>query len=524
MNNIKKLEIWGLKKFQHITMDFNKFINILVGENECGKSTILEAINIAINQQYRNMDKCIIKDLLNIDNISTFKKNPKIDTLPCIKIEIEFNFNVDDKNSYMFFGMNNTEAKEKFGICFKCELDKTFEAELLPEILKGEIPYEYYKMSWITFQGSSYNILRKPINSIFIDTSTSDTNRSFNYFNKALFNSKYSDVEKLKARNRFRNSVDDTLAQLELEELDENKRFGINSRKIILDNIISIFDNSIPLENKGKGMENIIKTKIAMNKVKTKLDVVLLEEPENHLSNSNLLNMLNEIESKLHECQIIVTTHNNMIASRLNLNNVLWVNDNHIMSLKDVDKNIADFFIKADDNNFLQLLLAERVFLVEGATEYLLLPQFYKKATGENMKIKKVTIISCNGISYKNYLEIAQKTNKKVAVITDNDKKLKNIEDMKKFNEINTDQHIFMSQNINDWTWEASLYNSNSDKLNEFIKVQDGAEYKFHGENYGLKLGKMLNNKVQIAYELLNSNVDLEAPDYITEAIKWIRE
>ncbi|EAF0795408.1 DUF2813 domain-containing protein, partial [Listeria monocytogenes] len=72
MNHIKRMHIKGLKKFKDIDIEFNEKINILVGENESGKSTILEAINIVLNQQYRSIDKYILKDLMNINSMKDF--------------------------------------------------------------------------------------------------------------------------------------------------------------------------------------------------------------------------------------------------------------------------------------------------------------------------------------------------------------------------------------------------------------------------------------------------------------------
>ena len=57
MNYIKSLHIEGFKKFAVLDINFNEHMNILVGENEAGKSTILEAIKIVLNQQYRFTDK-----------------------------------------------------------------------------------------------------------------------------------------------------------------------------------------------------------------------------------------------------------------------------------------------------------------------------------------------------------------------------------------------------------------------------------------------------------------------------------
>lgn len=52
MNYIKSLHIEGFKKFTSLDVEFNEHMNILVGENEAGKSTILDAIKTVLNQQY----------------------------------------------------------------------------------------------------------------------------------------------------------------------------------------------------------------------------------------------------------------------------------------------------------------------------------------------------------------------------------------------------------------------------------------------------------------------------------------
>lgn len=51
------------------------------------------------------------------------------------------------------------------------------------------------------------------------------------------------------------------------------------------------------------------------------------------------------------------------------------------------------------------------------------------------------------------------------------------------------------------------------------IQVQDGAEYLFHRTNYGQVLGKMLNNKVDTAYQMLISEEDFVIPGYVEEVL-----
>ena len=90
MGYIQQLTILGLRKFKEIEIEFNKDMNIVVGENEAGKSTILEAISIVLNQQYKNVDKSIVKELLNKDNVEKFIREKRVSALPKIQIEIKF--------------------------------------------------------------------------------------------------------------------------------------------------------------------------------------------------------------------------------------------------------------------------------------------------------------------------------------------------------------------------------------------------------------------------------------------------
>ena len=84
MNYIKAMHIEGFKKFYEIDVQFNEHMNILVGESEAGKSTILDAIKTVLNQQYRNADKAILKDLFNAQMIKEFEAAPSVMTLPWI--------------------------------------------------------------------------------------------------------------------------------------------------------------------------------------------------------------------------------------------------------------------------------------------------------------------------------------------------------------------------------------------------------------------------------------------------------
>lgn len=182
MGYIQQLTILGLRKFKEIEIEFNKDMNIVVGENEAGKSTILEAISIVLNQQYKNVDKSIVKELLNKDNVEKFIREKRVSALPKIQIEIKFQMTGKERDAHDFFGEESLCKKEpEYGILFECKFDEECADRLAKEIGEGKIPYEYYAMSWMTFRGVPYKSIKKPFNSIFIDTSAKDSNNSFNY-------------------------------------------------------------------------------------------------------------------------------------------------------------------------------------------------------------------------------------------------------------------------------------------------------------------------------------------------------
>ena len=122
MSYIKSLHIKGFKKFFSLDVQFNEHMNILVGENEAGKSTILDALKIVMNQQYRNADKSVLRDLFNTQMIAAFQAEPSAKTLPYIYIEVELALDPQQKNASYFYGEVYGQKKqqvEKFGIRFE---------------------------------------------------------------------------------------------------------------------------------------------------------------------------------------------------------------------------------------------------------------------------------------------------------------------------------------------------------------------------------------------------------------------
>lgn len=96
---------------------------------------------------------------------------------------------------------------------------------------------------------------------------------------------------------------------------------------------------------------------------------------------------------------------------------------------------------------------------------------------------------------------------------------------MKTYNAENEQSHVFMSSDVgaDGWTWETNIYSLNRALIEGIITLHEGAQYLFHERDYGLFIGKMLNSKVETAYQLLPKAGELQCPQYVKDAFEWIR-
>ena len=157
--HIIKMKIVNFKKFgdgENI-FEFNDDINILVGDNEVGKSTILEAIELGCNCSYRG--KSLISelstDLFNVLAVKQYlESDKKSEYLPEILIELF----LDDLPEYR--GENNTLGEDGDGISLKIKFDNELlqtydEFAKNPDGIKT-IPTEFYKIEWFDFGWNGY--------------------------------------------------------------------------------------------------------------------------------------------------------------------------------------------------------------------------------------------------------------------------------------------------------------------------------------------------------------------------------
>ena len=127
---ISKIKIQNFKSYKGIfTLYLNQGLNILVGDNESGKSTILEAIHVALTGYYHghNIRNELSQYLFNNEAVLeyiTSVRSGKAIAPPTILIEIFFDAPMDAE---LFEGNENTDKETKVeGLQFKIAYDEKY--------------------------------------------------------------------------------------------------------------------------------------------------------------------------------------------------------------------------------------------------------------------------------------------------------------------------------------------------------------------------------------------------------------
>ncbi|RDJ97379.1 ATP-dependent nuclease [Paraburkholderia lacunae] len=522
MKTIKKLILKNFKRFKTLEIEFDKELNILIGGNEAGKSSVLQALDLVMSASRSKVEGIGLESLFNAACIEEFMAGPrKIADLPTMFIEAH----LDGFADHELNGKNHSRRDvEVDGIKFVCEPVDEYTKHIC-EVLKdpnSSFPFEYYAIHFSTFGGHPVHPYKKPLKHLLIDSSqinneyaTREYTRSMYLANASVLERNRHGLEYRNAKTRFRDAV---LADIN-DKLPDYK-FGVRSSpKASIETDIMITESDIPIDSKGKGRQCFIKIEFALRDREHTLDVVLLEEPENHLSHVHTRKLIDRISNATKK-QIFIATHSSLICTRLNLQKAIILSESDPScptSLTGLPSDTAGFFMKAPDNNVLELALCKKAILVEGDAEFILMETLYKKhAEGGSLDKDGVHIISVDGTSFKRYFDLAKVLKIKIAAIRDNDGAYQKtcVDNYVNYNVATI--KIFADPNDKRSTFEICMYEDNKAACDDQFAA---GRKKLTVQQY------MLDNKAEAAFQLLAKKADdLVAPAYIREAVTWIKQ
>lgn len=581
---IKKLYICGFKNFKDLfEISFSQNKNLIIGVNGIGKSTILQAIDLVLQKRgittfgngnlgyahYINRELIKDTDLKFKDDSG---KNFTYSDLPKITIAIEFGSSNEKEDGLNIFSgaefpeqLNWSNSNDKIGLAFEYKFDNDFKNEfndyldscedskIKNEEYSFDIPFEFYTARWKTFGSENYTSNKDPLKTLLIDNDAFQGD-PFNIFAKRLYSS-MDLINQINSRINFRRQS----KKVELGEKQRRKDYKllIDPNTVNLENIIDVLDQKkkIFVRDLGSGEENLVKTRLSFN---SSAKLVLIEEPENHLTSENTRKQIELIRSNFDQKtnkskQIILTTHNPEVITQLDLKNAIWLRKDNkggnieAKRLEDIkNKKTINFFNHRSDLDFLKILTAKRVIIVEGATEFVLMRTLLQRCGYSTEASNSVEIVSMVGRYYDPFIDLAKVAGNKILIFTDNDyladnsKKdiLSSNDRINTINDKNKKYHnvqIFCSQSKKgqwqkEWTFEAAVYNKNK----KIIKRDDDFQKSNSCKKYAAQLRKignpkklmyMLNNKTGNEAELIREKYrsgKLKVPGYIKKGFKWL--
>jgi predicted ATPase len=547
MKRIKKLRVKNFKKFADETFDFNDDINILVGDNECGKSSVLEAIELCLNYCHRGrpLSPEVMAELFNNVCIETYLKGDKSQTsLPELLIEAYLDGDPELK------GTNNSEVADTQGIALKMLFNPDLSSYYEPFIASGDVltvPFELYKIEWTSFAWKPLAQLARPVSCLFVDPTrlhptmgrsryiNSIINASVDKHTRSTLNLNY---RQLKIQFNEKTDVKAINSQLNAENELTAKALSIVADITpsgSWDSNLALAVDDISFAHIGKGEQNQIQIKVAIQNKAKDVDVVMLEEPENHLSHINLIQLVSYIEQKNTGKQILLTTHSSYVLNKLSIKNLCLLSNDYV-KLKDIDADTVGTLKRLPGYDTLRLVLAQKVILVEGPSDELVLKKIYRGLKGHLPEEDGIDIIVARGIGFKVYLDIAKALKHPMRVVKDNDYDYqKNIVDWRNEDYKDCDFiECFSPEDNEQHSLEPALVAANADTvaaLDKLAKVM--LSQKTYGKEYAscsdLAAKRAFMNgwydapkkKVDSAVRIFDTLETISYPDYLTKAVTF---
>lgn len=517
---ISKLVLQNFKKFDALELDFNTTTNILVGDNEAGKSTVLLALDLILSASRGRVETVGVENLLCKAAVDAFlARERKPAHLPVLYVEAWLMAG----DNFELNGKNNSKGIEADGLRLEIAPIEEYGKAIAEVLAQDEpnFPYEYYGVRFHTFSGEAVLAYKRPVRHLSLDSSRIDSEHAVREYTRAVFGVHTDVPTRHRLENQYRRGKD-TFRKEYLGPVNQDLadyQFGVRSgHRSNLEVDLQIMEDGIPLENRGKGRQCFLKTEFALRRHRNNgasLHALLLEEPENHLSHTGMRRLVRSLEDAA-QTQLFVATHSSHIASRLDLRHAQLLGiRNQASSLHALSEETANFFIKAPDNNVLEFALSRRVILVEGDAEFILFDALYRAASGgASPEQDDVHVMAIGGTSFKRYLELGKLLGIRTAAIRDNDGNFQaNCVD-NFAGHIYDAGRVFADADDAKYTFEVGLHDCNAAVC----------EALFAGGRRTLTpLQYMLANKTDAALSLLTSQRTLVVPRYIEEAVQWIR-
>lgn len=504
---------------------FNKGLTVLVGENDSGKSAILDAIRIVLGTTDFSWYRINDSDFYNEDSSLEIEISCKFTDLSSIETSafLEYlTYEDDDKGKKI----------PSLYLNWKCRYMQSFKpprpVSSMTTAKNGDGPVlspearEILRVTYLRALRDAYSDMQSGRNSRLsqvvqnvpaISEGEADLGEGVELNELSLvgiFNLSNKLLAEYPALKAVKNQMTDILKnQMLLDGDNLATRFEVTGSDTAdakkLTSLLEKLDLTIDKDTTslkgipGLGTSNIMSMACELllrRSSQEACQLLLIEEPEAHIHAQRQMKLVKSLqhEAEANSQQIILTTHSPLLASAVKLENIILIKNGKAYPLSksetSLDENDYIFLERYLDATKANLFFARNVMIVEGPGEALLLPTLSRLLNRDFVDFG-VSLVDVRSTGLRRYSKIFQRKNKdnsqysddwlniKVACITDRDimpNCAPRICLNKEYNDDNTNW-----PKINDRRWRAESDFSDTQKkahLNDIEAKADGQNVK----------------------------------------------
>jgi putative ATP-dependent endonuclease of OLD family len=568
---IKNFLIRNFRNINDLNLSLNKGLNIFIGENNSGKTAMIDALRICL--AWGDQDKSIF---VKPDDSYINRVDYSIEAKP---IEFDLVFQIEDEiEQSIFYDLlckngDQLELQIHYRFFFEKKNDRNlFRSSVWGGDNEGQVvPVEMLNLIRHVYLGALRDASR--------DLQISKGNKLGNLLEKLVPENnqielsqtlndllhKHPDWKELREEARekinehlYQSSIKGKEIKIDLRFIDSDFRRIVGDLRARLPVFPALSDDDVnqrwfQIIQNGLGDNNRIYIASVLSELlgiqnieKESYVALLIEEPEAHL-HPQLQNVLFSYFEKMSDnIQVFITSHSPTITAKTLLDTIIVFqninNEIHTLSLKNsnLDEDDRSYLHRFLDVTKAQLFFANGVILVEGISESLLFPVF-AKIMGEKKNDKDahnltkwgVEIVNVGGISFSHFAKIFNSTdskkrlNSRCVIVTDSDStSVASISERAK-NALELKSDILNVQ-LSKKTFEYDLFKESTQNSKIMKEVYKGMHPKTEIKNADEFLEKLESNKdkgefaQKLASRINVSNFSI--PEYIKNSIEWVTQ
>lgn len=362
---IEQIKISNFKSFKEIKFDCNSNFNVIIGENNIGKSTLFEALLL-----WENAFKKIISSKNNFLKADGKNSYISFSELNFIRLINDTDLFFESPNICRISLIICVELNKKFTLTFEISKPKAINNSYLRFKTINHREFEnfstYLRSKRIPLDKVLFIYQTKPVSNILSHEPFMNKGQIL----KKISLGKSGEVLRNKIVNkkgRNRESIENQISNVLGYQVNFN---CVNEKRSELDEYIILKINNKDIHLQGSGFLQIAEIFSTVEYLENSINILLIDEPDSHIHSKLQHKLLLELR-KISNTQIFVISHNDNFVNEINANELFYLNQEsktngevlklNFTNFDNVKKELGGIIMALDKLNF-----CDRICFVEG--------------------------------------------------------------------------------------------------------------------------------------------------------------